>query len=279
MVGLEVDVVLVGDELLDGFVADANGTWLVQRCRELGTPVRELTMVRDDRADIVEAIERCLGRQRPRAILVCGGLGGTWDDITYEAVADALGTGLRYDADLAEPVEYVLEYMQDCGYEMDPDAVACMRRVATIPEPARTWSLRRFLVCTHTDVDGGVAEGGATIVTLPGPPGHLQALVDDVVVPELLAGRGQPTAVAEVAHEYPENILAGALRRISEAHPEVAIGSYPGAEMLVRFRGPSDAVARAARSLRVQLAELDRHPAADRLKETWKRQTATWGAD
>lgn len=276
---LPVDVILVGDELLDGFVADANGVWLARRLHELGTPLDSLVIVRDERAAIADAISRALGRARPRLVLTAGGVGGTWDDITYEAIADALGVGLRYDATLAEPIEYVQGYLEDCGYQMDADADAAMRRIATIPAPAEGHCLRTFLACTTTDVDGGCqAQGGATLVTLPGPPGHLRALVEELVIPRFLAGRGAVSVTEEVAHGYPEHLLVGALGRIRTEHPAVAAGSYPGDQMVIRFQGPPDEVRASAEELRAYLAQLDSHPAAPKLRETWKRQVATWSA-
>jgi molybdenum cofactor synthesis domain-containing protein len=279
-VTVELDLVVIGDEILDGFIAEDNGRWLSERSRELGTPLRRMLVVRDNLDDIRQALTTCLDDPvRPRVVLTSGGVGGTWDDVTYEAVATTLGATTRYDDELAEPVEYVLDYMESLGFEMDDDAIEGMRRIARVPAPSTVVRHRTFLACTISDVDGGVADGGVSIVTLPGPPGHFRALVDGVVVPELLEGRGLVTAVAEIEHGYPENVLAGALRRIRTRHPEVTIGSYPGDVMLIRLQGPVDAVEAGAEELRSFLADLDRHPASEDVKSTWKRQVASWSGE
>ena len=277
---VELDLVVIGDEILDGFIAEDNGRWLSERSRELGTPLRRMLVVRDGPEDIRQALELCLqDPKRPRVVLTSGGVGGTWDDVTYEAVAATLGATTRYDDDLAAPVEYVLDYMESLGFEMDEDAIEGMRRIARVPAPSTVIRHRRFLACTISNVDGGAADGGVSIVTLPGPPGHFRMLVDGVVVPELLEGRGLVTSVAEIEHEYPENVLAGVLRRIRARHSEVTIGSYPGDVMLVRLQGPTAAVKAGAEELRAFLTELDRHPASDDVKLTWKQQVASWSGE
>ncbi len=280
MLPLEIDLVVIGDELLDGHVRDANGHWLTERTRTLGIPVRRMLTVRDGLDDIVGALATCLADpHRPRVVLTSGGVGGTWDDLTYEAVARALGTTLRRDDRLAEPLDYILGYMEDLGYAMDDDAVSSMHRIATVPATARVVQHRRFLACTISDVDGGCHEGGVTIVTLPGPPGHFQSVVDAVVVPELLDTHRRDVAVEEVEHGYPEHVLAGALHRIQQGHPTVSMGSYPGDVMVVRVQGPPDEVAVCAAKVRAVVAEVDDHPAAEGLRDTWKIQAASWDGD
>ena len=186
---------------------------------------------------------------------------------------------MRRDDALAEPLDYILGYMEDLGYEMDEDAVASMHRIATVPATARVVQHRRFLACTISDIDGGCHGGGVTIVTLPGPPGHFQSVVEAVVVPELLDAHRSDVAVEEVEHGYPEHVLAGALHRLQLAHPTVSMGSYPGDVMLVRVQGPPDEVRACATEVRAVVAAVDAHPAAEGLRDTWKMQAASWDGD
>ena len=116
---------------------------------------------------------------------------------------------------------------------------------------------------------------GGVVVMLPGPPGHLRALMDEVIVPELLDGRGEPVTVTEVEHDYPETLLVGELRRIRARYATLKAGSYPGEPMSVRFSGEAVAAESAAADLRAALAGLDSDPTADLVRAAW-RKTA-WG--
>ncbi|HJU98313.1 MAG TPA: nicotinamide-nucleotide amidohydrolase family protein [Jiangellaceae bacterium] len=84
-----VALVLVGDELLAGHVADANGPWLGRALADAGLQVVSAAYARDDLAAVVTAVER--GLDDARAVIVTGGLGETNDDVTRPALARIAG--------------------------------------------------------------------------------------------------------------------------------------------------------------------------------------------
>ena len=92
-------VVTVGNELLSGDVEDTNAPWLCRRLAALGVEVKLVASVRDD----IEEIAAFLCAERPRAdyVFVTGGLGGTPDDITREAVATAFSVRCEEVAQVA----------------------------------------------------------------------------------------------------------------------------------------------------------------------------------
>lgn len=93
-------IVLVGDELLSGCVADSNGLWMCRRLREAGWLPRRLSVVPDDTAAIASEVSSA-ARAHP-VVLVAGGVGPSDDDVTAAGVAEALRVPLARDADLAE---------------------------------------------------------------------------------------------------------------------------------------------------------------------------------
>ncbi len=84
---LEASVVVIGDEILSGYVHDANSGWLAERLRVHGVPLTRVSVVPDEHEAIDEALQAELARSRPRLIITSGGIGSTPDDLTYEAVA------------------------------------------------------------------------------------------------------------------------------------------------------------------------------------------------
>lgn len=275
---LRARVVVVGDEVLDGFVAEANAAWLAGRLRGLGARLDRVAVVPDDVDVIADEVRRGLAAPRPSIVLTTGGVGGTWDDVTYLGVARALGVGLVVDRELAAPVEEIIDWTRATGHQLDRDAVDGMMRIATVPEGSRVTLVRRWLASVHVPVDGGPgADGGSAVVMLPGPPGHLRAVLDEAVVPDLLDGGGEPSAVAEVEHDYPETLLVASMRRIRDRHPAVRMGSYPGQPMIVRFLGARDEVDAAAAALREALDGLDSDPSARAVRDAWQ-QSPAWTA-
>jgi nicotinamide-nucleotide amidase len=271
-------VVVVGDEVLDGFVADANAGWLAQRLRSVGVALDRVAIVPDDVEAIAAEVRAGLAAPRPSIVITTGGVGGTWDDVTYEGVALALDVPLVVAPELATPVREVIDWTVSTGYRLDEQSVAGMMRIATVPEGSTVRLLHRWLAGVYVELDGGPgARSGTAVVMLPGPPGHLRTVVDELVVPEMLGGGRSPLAVAEVPHEYPETLLVGHLARIRARHPEVKVGSYPGRPMIVRFVGARREVAGAAADLRSVLADIAANPATAAVRDAWLHSPA-WSA-
>lgn len=276
---LRAQILLVGDELLDGYVQDGNLQILAECLRGHGVALEKVSVLPDDVAVIATELELTLAAPRPALVITTGGTGGTWDDVTYEAVARALGVPLSVEPELEASVHRLLDWAVSAGREPDEDAVAAMMRIATVPQGSTVHFLAGWLVGVQVDIAGGLQSAtGATILILLGPPGHVRQLVDELISPKLLRGSGSVVTVAEVQHEYPETLVVGELGRIGRRR-DVSMGSYPGDPMLVRFRGASAEVAAAAAEFRAYLGELDEQPSAARVRAAWGTARSTWSSE
>src|SRR5438270_7928536 len=94
------EVVAVGTELLLGQVVDTNSAWIGERLALVGIDSHFQTKVGDNQARIVLALRTALARSD--AVIVCGGLGPTQDDITREAVAEVMNVPFRRDEAMVE---------------------------------------------------------------------------------------------------------------------------------------------------------------------------------
>ena len=95
---MKSEIIAVGSEMLTPVRQDTNSLYLTEKLNEIGVTVAFKTIVGDRRKDLVSAIRTALGRIDILAIM--GGLGPTEDDLTREAVAEALSLTLRRDASL-----------------------------------------------------------------------------------------------------------------------------------------------------------------------------------
>ena len=94
---MRCEIVAVGTELLLGQIVDTNSSWIGEQLAIIGIEHQRQTKVGDNLGRIVDAITEALGRAD--AVIVCGGLGPTQDDITREAIAEVMGVELVRDDD------------------------------------------------------------------------------------------------------------------------------------------------------------------------------------
>jgi len=195
-------IVAIGNELVSGDVANTNASWLAKRLAPLGIETRLLAAVPDE----IEVIAEFIRREAPLVdvFIVTGGLGGTPDDLTREALA------YTFDA----PQEEIPELAADlrARFRGDPDYAA---RWARLPRGARP--LRNPL---------GGAPGFAleNVYVLPGLPSEMEAMFDEIAG-ELQTGR--PIGAWRRTYRTRESIIAPALVEAGERWPGVLVGSYP----------------------------------------------------
>ncbi len=161
----------VGDELLDGRVADTNSDFLSSRLLPLGWKVMLRAAVADDIQTISYTLSMAL--QAADLIVVTGGLGPTADDLTREAVALALGRELERDPEVEEKLR---SFFSSMGRAMTPSNARQADRIR-----GAEWLPARL----GTAPGQWVEESGKVIVLLPGVPREMRDMVDGDVVPRL----------------------------------------------------------------------------------------------
>src|SRR5919204_2418311 len=96
-----VEILCIGNELLSGITLNTNAHWLCSEIENVGGIVRRVTIVRDDISEISFATRESLARN-PDILITTGGLGATYDDMTLEGVALALGRKAAIDETAVE---------------------------------------------------------------------------------------------------------------------------------------------------------------------------------
>lgn len=269
---MRASIVVIGDEILEGFVRDSNSGWLAERLRTHAITLDRVVVVPDEIDAIVEALGTELSRPRPRLVFTSGGVGTTPDDRTMAAVAAFLGVDLVNEPTLMRMVDGIIARLSERGHRIDGAQRAALSKLARVPRGARS------LVGTDAggpvvgvDVDGGIeSDGGAVVIVLPGVPQQFRDLIGRLE-PTFLAGGDMPPHVVELRHPYPESTLTPTLEALEHQMPNVRIGSYPGAECLLRVQGRPDDVERAVAELERVLDGLDADPGMQSLAAAWQR--------
>lgn len=271
-VRLRVSIILIGDELLDGWVADSNAHWAAGRLAVLGIPLDWIHTVPDTHAAIHEALSLELARPRPRVVCTSGGIGSTPDDVTMVAVARSLGVDVVLHPLIGARIDEVVTHSANAGNPIDEQQVRAIKSMALVPDGSHILAGSTGMIPgVVRDVDGGSAHpGGASIVVLPGVPSQFRDIFQRAVEPELLLDRGVAFHTQEFHHDHPESAFTGVLQRINDELPELIVGSYPGAKCVIRLKGSPDDVAAARDLLAAQAASLEADPAAVRRRDVWR---------
>jgi nicotinamide-nucleotide amidase len=179
---MRCEVVAVGTELLLGQIVDTNSSWLGEQLAIIGVEHLRQTKVGDNLGRIVDAITE--GLERADAVIVCGGLGPTQDDITREALARVMGVDLVRDDKVAEVIR---ELFSSRGRSMPDNNL----RQADVPVGATVIEQRTGtapgLICP-------VGEG--VVYAVPGVPYEMKEMVDRAVLPDLAARAGVRQVIA-----------------------------------------------------------------------------------
>ncbi|HEV2767851.1 MAG TPA: competence/damage-inducible protein A [Acidimicrobiales bacterium] len=202
---MRCEVVAVGTELLLGQIVDTNSAWIGERLARAGIDCHFQTRVGDNIERIVVALQVALGRSD--AVVVCGGLGPTPDDVTREALSVLLGVPLVRD-------DEVLARIRALFAERGRAMASSNERQAEVPVGAAVIEQRRGtapgLICPVGSA-GGAGAGGSVIYAVPGVPREMTEMVERAVVPDLQARMGQRSAiVSRVLRVWgePESALA-----------------------------------------------------------------------
>ena len=99
---MRCEVLAIGTELLLGQIVDTNSAWIGEQLAASGIDSYEHRVIGDNQTRIVEALRDLLSRAD--AVLICGGLGPTQDDLTRDAIAELMGVPLVRRMELAEQI-------------------------------------------------------------------------------------------------------------------------------------------------------------------------------
>jgi len=195
-------ILTIGNELVSGDVPNSNAAWLARRLAPLGAEVRLAAALPDE----IETVADFVRVEAPRVdfLLVTGGLGGTPDDLTREAIAAAFRV----------PQE-----------ELPEIAAELRARFARNPEYAARWALlprgSRPLANPLGGAPGFVLEN---VYVLPGLPSEMEAMFASI---EEEFRRGSPIQAWRRVYTTYESVLAPTLAETAERWPGILVGSYP----------------------------------------------------
>ena len=168
---MKAEIISIGTEILLGEITDTNAAYIASRLPFLGIDLFWISQVGDNKARIIEILERAWNRSD--IIFITGGLGPTADDVTRESIADMLGEEMKIDPDLEKTLR---DRFGRYGFDMplsNLKQATIIPSAQSIPNPAGTapgWWIEK---------------DGHMLITMPGPPRELNVVWQETVQPRL----------------------------------------------------------------------------------------------
>ena len=238
---MRCEVVAIGTELLLGQIVDTNSSWIGEQLALVGIDSHFQVKVGDNFERMAACIQHAL--ERSDAVICCGGLGPTQDDITRDVIAHVMGVELRRDEAIVERIRH--------GFESRGRAMADNnRRQADIPlgatPIAQMPGTAPGLVCPV---------GGKVLYAVPGVPREMREMMQGTILPDLQRRSGTTSVIrSRVLRTWGHSesglaeILAARIEALDEiGNPTLAFlfSGIEGIKVRITAKSADEATARA----------------------------------
>jgi len=187
---MRCDVLAVGTELLLGQIVDTNSSWLGENLAMHGFDSLSQVKVGDNIGRITGHLRRMLSESD--AVIMCGGLGPTHDDLTREAIAEVMGVELHLDEDVADVIRHLFS-------SRNRTMPGNNLRQAMVPDGAtiipQTRGTAPGLICPVViETDSGLTE--RVVYAVPGVPHEMREMFERAILPDLQERSGEHWTIA-----------------------------------------------------------------------------------
>jgi nicotinamide-nucleotide amidase len=228
---MRIEIICTGDEVLTGKIVNTNFSYMSQKLEDVGLSVYWASTVGDDRESLLQAFQ--LASQRVDAVIVNGGLGPTVDDLSQEIAAQAAGVELVLNQEWLETME---SFFSKRSRIMPPNN----RKQAMLPATAEVIDNPIGTACGFAlDI------GKARFFFTPGVPRELRRMLEEQVIPRLLARSGAPTTISlkrfhsyGLGESHVDALLAGVESLAADGSVKLGFRAhYPQLETKLTVRG------------------------------------------
>lgn len=232
---MQIEVICTGDEVLTGKIVNTNFSYMTQKLEDVGLAVRWGTTVGDDRETLLDAFLHA--SRRADAVIVNGGLGPTVDDLSQEIAAKAAGDELVLNEEWLATME---AFFAKRSRVMSPNN----RKQAMLPTTAEILDNPIGTACGFAlDI------GKARFFFTPGVPRELRRMLEEQIIPRLLAKGGTPGAIhLKRFHSYGlgeshvDQLLSGVEALATDGSVKLGFRAhYPQIETKLTVRGDDHA--------------------------------------
>ncbi|CAO1634962.1 unnamed protein product [Sympodiomycopsis kandeliae] len=217
--------IIIGDEVLNGKTKDSNSNYFAKFCFNLGIELKRIEVIADDPDEIAEAVLRM--SKNYDFVVTSGGIGPTFDDITYESIGKAFNAyPLEYND---ETLNRMAEHQKTRSYsvEQTQEMVTARKRMALFPSEKNGAKVE--VIFPQEQLWVPVVRVASKVCILPGVPRLFEALIDGFEQ-YLPIDKNKPRPIRLLVHtKMPESSIAPFLDElVAKTKPlDIKVGSYP----------------------------------------------------
>ena len=257
---LDIGILIVGTEILQGFTKDTNSGYLAERLTQMGHEVKRITTVRDNVTEIIRAIRSHL-KANYDIVFVCGGLGSTPDDVTLEAVAKAMDRPLTTSRKALSWIKKKMLHLHKKGRLTDKRLSEPHRRMARVPRGAsvlynKPGAAPGIVVKTRPR---GRRKKAQKMIILPGVPRELKYILEEQIKSQVIKPSKERPFFKELEVRTYESQMYNMLLMMFGKDPDICIGSYPqdDKKVVLRVSGKREKVLATIDQIKEELARID----------------------
>ena len=218
---MNVELIIIGNEILIGKIKDTNSHWLAKRITKYGHKITRITTIRDEVKKICQVMRDCLIRQ-PDMIISSGGLGPTFDDMTLKGVSLALNRHLELNKHAYESIEKAYANAHKQGILKLEGMTPEREKMAFLPKGSIPIPNVR-----GTAPGIKVKEGRTIIFCLPGVPMEMKAMFKNIILPVLKEKKGKFMEKGFIFTGIGESQIAPYISSIEERYSQLWIKTHP----------------------------------------------------
>lgn len=216
-----IELLMIGNEILIGKTQDTNSNWMAKRITKFGHIIRRITTIGDSLEEISNTIRAILNR-KPNMIIISGGLGPTFDDMTLQGMSLGLNRELELNQHAYDSIKkaynqgYKRGIMKIDGMTKEREKMAYLPK-GSIPLP----NLR------GTAPGVKMEENNVLIFCLPGVPMEMKSMFKIVILPILQKEKGSFIQKGIFISGIGESEFAPYVTQVEQKYPNIWIKSHP----------------------------------------------------
>jgi nicotinamide-nucleotide amidase len=218
---MEVEILVIGNEILIGKTQDTNSYWLAKRIAKFGHRLKRITAIEDD-IEIISTTLQIILERKPDVIITTGGLGPTFDDMTLAGVAKGLIRELVLNKHAYNSIKRAYEHAYKRGILKLEGMTKEREKMSYLPQGSIPLPNIR-----GTAPGVKLTEGDTTIYILPGVPSEMKVIFHKVIKQVLKEKRGKFVEKGLFFMDIGESQIAPYVTRIENKYPQLWMKTHP----------------------------------------------------
>jgi molybdenum cofactor synthesis domain-containing protein len=202
---MEVEILVIGNEILIGKTQDTNSNWMAKRITKYGHRIKRITAIEDSIEVISNTLQTILKRN-PDMIITSGGIGPTFDDMTLAGIAKGLNREIELNEHAYNSIKKAYEHAYERGILKLEGMTKEREKMAHLPQGSTPLP---------------------NIFVLPGVPAEMKAIFLNVIKPILKKKRGKFIERGFIFSGIGESQIAPYVTKVEEKYPQLWIKTHP----------------------------------------------------